>query len=179
MSHQTTRRRQWIGCAGCLLVLAALAALFMRVGGAFAFALVTVAVAGLGSLAAALFVERLRAIAAFRAAYRGSGKDVLIVYTESPLWKEYIESRWLSRWGDRAIVLDRSKPWSNDQPEARLWRAVAGSVEHTPVVIVVPARGRVQIVRFWLAFRDFKHGKEQKLRDAEARLARILDDHPR
>lgn len=179
MSHQPTRRRQWVTCGGCLLVLVAIGVLMMRIGGAFALALVTIAVAALASLAAAQLVRRLRAIAAFRAAYRASGKDVLIVYTESPHWKEYIDTRWLPQWGDRAIVLDRSKPWSEAQPEARLWRAIAGSAEHTPVVIVVPPAGRVQIVRFWLAFRDFKHGKDRKLREAEARLARLLGDLPR
>ena len=162
-----------------MLVLVAIGALLMRLGGAFAFTLVTMAVAAVAIVAAAQLAGRMRAITAFRAAYRGSGKDVLVVYTESALWKEYIESRWLPQWGDRAIVLDRSKPWSDDQPEARLWRALAGNVEHTPVVIVVPPHGRVQIVRFWLAFRDYKHGKDRKLRDAEARLAHILGDLPR
>ena len=179
MSNQPTRLRMRLACGGCLLVLVAVGALLMRIGGAFALALVTIAVVALASLAAAQVVARLRAVAAFRAAHRGSGKDILIVYTDSPHWRDYIESRWLPRWGDRAVVLDRSRPWSHDQPEVRLWRAVAGSAEHTPVVIVVPPRGRVQIVRFWLAFRDYKHGKDRKLRDAEARLARILGEPPR
>jgi hypothetical protein len=125
---------------------------------------------------ALVLLRESRAIAAFRAVHRDTGKDVLVVYTDSPHWKEYIETRWLPRWGDRAIAFDRSKPWREDQPEARLWRAVAGAVEHTPVVIVVPRRGRVQIVRFFLAFRDHKHGNDRRLRDAEARLARILGD---
>ena len=87
-------------------------------------------------------------------------------------------TRWLPRWGDRAIAFDRSRPWREDQVEARLWRALAGPVEHTPVVIVVPAHGKVQIVRFWLAFRDYKHGKDRRLREAEARLAVILGETP-
>ena len=176
MPPRLTRRQQWLGCGGCLLVLAAISALLARIGAALALMVVTLAVAGLASIAAAQMVGRLRAIAAFRAAYRGTGKDVVIVYTESPHWQEYIETQWLPRWGHRAVVLDRSKPWNDDQPEARLWRAVAGTTEHTPVVIVVPPHGRVESVRFWLAFRDYKHGKDRKLRDAEARLERILGD---
>ena len=138
--------------------------------------------AAIGSMVAAAggwyLTARRRAIAAFRAAHRDSGKDLVIVYTDSPHWKEYIETRWLPRWGHRAVVLDRSRPWNFDQPEARLWQAVAGSVEHTPVVIIVPAHGRVHVVRFWLAFRDFKHGKDRKLREAEVRLAKLLDEPP-
>jgi 8-oxo-dGTP pyrophosphatase MutT (NUDIX family) len=43
------------------------------------------------------------------------------------------------------------------------------------VAIVVPARGRkVHVVRFWLAFREFKHGKDRLLRAAEADLDRCL-----
>jgi len=31
------------------------------------------------------------------------------------------------------------------------------------------------VVRFWRAFRDSKHGKDQRLRDAEADLGRYID----
>ncbi len=173
----TTRFRQWLGCGGCVVGLAGLFALLVSVAGALGPLLFVVVVA---VLSAGVWwwhvLSRRRAIAAFRAAYRTTGKDVLVVYTDSPHWKEYIETRWLTRFGDRAISFDRSLPWHEDQVEARLWRAVAGPVEHTPVVIVVPARGKVQVVRFWLAFRDYKHGKDGRLREAEARLAEILGE---
>jgi hypothetical protein len=42
------------------------------------------------------------------------------------------------------------------------------------VAIVVPARGRTRIVRFWRAFRERKHGDDASLRAAEAQLDRIL-----
>jgi hypothetical protein len=170
------RWRQWLGCGGCVLVLASLFALLVSLAGASGPLLFVAAVALLAGVAWQYLSARRRAIAAFRAAHGGSGKDVVIVYTDSPHWKEYIEARWLPRWGHRAIVLDRSRPWRHDQPEARLWRAMAGSAEHTPVVIVVPPHGKVKIVRFWLAFRDFKHGKDRKLREAETRLGRILGE---
>ncbi len=178
MAGVPTRRQQWLACGGCVVALAGLFALLVWAAGAlgplvFVFALAVLAVVVWRSVLA-----RRRAIAAFRAANRATGKDVLVVYTDSPHWKEYIETQWLPRWGDRAIAFDRSQPWREDQVEARLWRAVAGTAEHTPVVIVVPPRGKVQIVRFWLAFRDFKYGKDKRLRDAEARLATILGETP-
>jgi hypothetical protein len=104
----------------------------------------------------------------------GPGKDLLLVYTDSPHWRPYIEAHWLPRWGDRAVVLDRSRPWSPDQPEAVLWRSAAGFREHTPLAVVVPPRGPVRVVRFFLAFRDFKHGKDRRLRAAEAELEAAL-----
>ena len=138
-------------------------------------------VAAVGFLLIALAVRRLRRIAAvraFRSQYAANGKDLLIVLTDSPHWRPYIESEWLSRWGERAVVLDRSKPWNRDQPEARLWNAVKGEEEHTPLAIVVPARGRIKVIRLFLAFRDYKHGKDQKLRAAERELEAALD-YPR
>ncbi|MFL5620169.1 MAG: hypothetical protein ACJ79A_17455 [Gemmatimonadaceae bacterium] len=176
MARLPTRMQRWLGCGGCVIVLAGFAALLLSVGGIVGPIVVAIAAVVVTLLVAQTLIAKRRAIAAFRAAYAGSGKDVVVVYTDSPHWKEYIETRWLPRWGDRAIAFDRSKPWRVDQPEARLWRAVAGAVEHTPVVIVVPPSGRVQIVRFFLAFRDHKHGREQRLREAEARLAQLLGE---
>jgi len=178
MSRMPTRWRQWLGCGGCIVVLAALFTFLVSIAHALGPLLFALVLAAIGAIWWRIVHAKQRAIAAFRAANRTNGKDVLVVYTDSPLWKEYIETRWLPRWGERAIAFDRSKPWREDQVEARLWRAVAGTAEHTPVVIVVPPRGRVQIVRFWLAFRDHKHGKDARLRDAEARLAAILGETP-
>jgi len=175
MARTPTRLQQWLGCGGCLVVLAGLFTLLVSRAGALG-PLLFAAVVALLAVAGWYLGARQRAIAAFRAAHRDSGKDVVIVYTDSPHWKDYIETHWLPRWGHRAVALDRSRPWSFDQPEARLWQAVAGSIEHTPVAIVVPPQGRVHVVRFYLAFRDFKHGKDRKLREAEARLAKLLDE---
>ena len=176
MGRMSTRRRQWLGCGGCIVVLASLFALLVWAAGALGPLLFAIAAVVLAVVVWRFVLARQRAIAEFRAAHRTTGKDVLVVYSDSPHWKEYIETHWLPRWGDRAIAFDRSRPWREDQVEARLWRAIAGTTEHTPVVIVVPARGKVQIVRFWLAFRDFKHGKDRRLREAEARLATILGE---
>jgi hypothetical protein len=176
MFSMPTRWRQWLGCGGCIVVLAALFAFLVSIAHALGPLLFALVLAAIGAIWWRIVHAKQRAIAAFRAANRTTGKDVLVVYTDSPLWKEYIETHWLPRWGERAIAFDRSKPWREDQVEARLWRAVAGTAEHTPVVIVVLPHGRVQIVRFWLAFRDYKHGKDARLRDAEARLAVILGE---
>ena len=173
-----SRRQQWIGCGGCLLALAALFAFVISIAGALGPLIFALAVGVVALIAYKFFTDRSRAVAAFRSAHSALGKDVLIVYTGSPHWKDYIETNWLPRWGHRAVILDRTRPWKADQVEARLWRALAGSAEHTPVVIVVPPRGRVHVVRFYLAFRDYKHGKDRALREAEARLARLLETSP-
>jgi hypothetical protein len=42
------------------------------------------------------------------------------------------------------------------------------------MAIVFPKKGKAQVVRFWRAFRDFKHGKDAALRQSEAELDRYL-----
>ena len=152
-----------------LLLVAALVAVTDR-----AFPLIVLA-----AVAVALAADQLRR-ARRRAAVRRfrrerPGKDLLLVYTDSPHWRPYIEANWLSQWEARAAVLNRSRPWAEAQPEAALWRAVAGTVEHTPLAVVVPPRGRLTVVRLYRAFRDFKYGKPEKLRSAEAALRAALD----
>ena len=145
--------------------------------------MVTVPSARIGVLAVALVIllNRLwvrwqlrQAVTSFRRTHGPSGRDVLIVYSASPHWQDYIDSHWLTRWTDRAVVLNRSAPDWQDRPEAELWRRLAGRIEHTPVAIVVPQRGRPQIVRFYSAFKDYKHGKPATLHARERDLERVL-----
>jgi hypothetical protein len=49
----------------------------------------------------------------------------------------------------------------------RYW---GGTKEFNPLALLFPKRGRARTIRFWRAFRDFKHGKERALRAAEAEL---------
>lgn len=119
-----------------------------------------------------------RSVRRFRRAWRSQGKDLLLVYSNSPHWQRYVEETWLPRWGHRAVVLnwsERSK-WGRDgRPEVALFRAFAGDQEFNPLGIVVPAEGRhARVVRFWRAFRDYKHGKDRLLRSAEAELDSYL-----
>ena len=141
-----------------------------------AYVIVTVPSARNGMLAVALVIllvwlwkrwQRDHANNSFRRTYGASGRDLLIVYSASPHWQGYIEREWLTRWSDRAVVLNRSAPNWQQQPEAALWKRLAGRIEHTPVVIVIPPRGRPQVIRFYNAFRDYKHGKTAALHARE------------
>lgn len=110
----------------------------------------------------------------FRRTY--PGKDLLVVYTDSPHWKARIESHWVARWPDRTVTLNRSHPWSRKKPEAALWLAVRGILEHTPLAIVVARSGEARVIRFFSAFRDFKHGKDGPLRVRERELQEAMDE---
>jgi hypothetical protein len=171
-----TRRQQAIGCGCSLVGAAALIGFAAMLVGPYGFVLVVLLAILLLSGMAKYYYHRRRLVAEFRGRYGPEGKDLLIVYSDSPHWGEYIETNWLPRWGDRAVVFNRSRPWKGGQLEARLWFAIAGSAEHTPVAIVVPSRGRPRIVRFWRAFRERKHGDDTSLRAAELELDHILSE---
>ena len=114
---------------------------------------------------------------AFLTRWAPSGKDVLLVYSDSPHWQRYVETHWLPQLGARAVVLNWSEraTWPERHPlEAAVFRRWAGDREFNPIAIVLPARGPVKVIRFWRAFRDLKHGKPEALRAAERELAAIL-----
>ena len=114
----------------------------------------------------------------FEAKWRPQGKAGLLVYSNSPHWQTYIESRWLPTLAHRLVVLNWSDryAWSASSPlEAAIHRHWAGTREFNPVAIVFRRGSRPAVVRFWKAFRDHKHGKLIALRAAEQELADLLD----
>lgn len=117
-----------------------------------------------------------RAVRRFRDEWQAQGKDLLLVYSNSPHWQQYVETNWLPRWGGRAVVLNWSERsrWA-DSSAVELFRRYAGNREFNPLAIVVPKAGRPTVVRFWQAFRDNKHGKPLALRTQETRLAAALE----
>jgi hypothetical protein len=180
---QITERLQSIGKRLLRLSLLLLGGLFAYVlslwlltlitGGRYKTVLAVLAIAGPFMVFRNTW-HRWRAARAFRRMYGKSGKDLLIVLTDSPHWKPYILGEWLPRWGDRAVILNRSQPWRKDSPEALLWNAVKGAQEHTPLAVVVPRRGSVRVIPFFKAFMGYKHGRDPDLRRQEEILARAL-----
>ena len=158
-----------------------LAAAIVIIGVVLLWRLVLGVLAVVAAAAAAAFglhqVRRWRALQRFRAHWGSRGKDLLLVYSNSPHWQRYVEDTWLPKWGHRAVVLNWSErsTWTSSRPEVALFRTFAGREEFNPIGILVPLQGRrVHIVRFWRAFRDHKHGKPRLLQAAEADLDRLL-----
>ncbi len=101
------------------------------------------------------------------------GRFVLFVYSDSPNWKDYIEANILPRIESHSVTLNWSKrrEWEQINPfEAKVFNHWAGEKEFNPMALVFSPSGKVKDVRFWRAFRDFKHGKEELLKQAESRL---------
>ena len=109
----------------------------------------------------------------FRRQHVPAGRFLVFVYSDSPNWKEYIETRILPRIGAHAVLLNwsRRSEWRSRKPfEVKIFERWGGQREFNPLAIVIPPKGRVEVIRFWQAFRDAKHGKRSLLEKQEERL---------
>jgi hypothetical protein len=121
--------------------------------------------------------KRRRLQREFNTRWGGEGKRLLLIYSNSPNWQAYIEEHWLRPLAGVAVVLNWSErsSWAERHAlEADIFRAWAGAREFNPAAIIIPASGPVRVIRFWQAFRDYKHGKNRTLRAAEAELEAAL-----
>jgi hypothetical protein len=118
--------------------------------------------------------EKWRLRREFRARWGSEGKRLLFVYSNSPHWKERIEHEVLPLIEGCAVVLNWSErstdQWKSTRVEVRAFRSWSGQREFNPMAILFPEEGPVRTIRFWQAYRDFKHGKPALLRKKEAEL---------
>jgi hypothetical protein len=100
---------------------------------------------------------------------------VLFVYSDSPIWKDYIEKEILPYVRDRAVILN----WS----ERRIWknslavlafRFFGGYRNFNPIGIVFHPFRFVKTYRFFEAFKEFKHGNTKKVEALKKELFDIL-----
>lgn len=103
------------------------------------------------------------------------GRDILFVYSDSPVWHVYIEQNILPRLGGRAVVLN----WS----QRKRWRLSLASLafqhfggyrQFNPMAVVFRPFRRSQTFRFWQPFRDFKHGHSAPLHQLENELFTLI-----
>jgi len=95
------------------------------------------------------------------------GKVFLAVYSDSHKWKEYFPDKILPVLEDKAVIVNISADptWKAARSIERLaHRHWGGRQEHTPIILFLPRRGRVQEVRFYEAFLAYaKRGDESEL----------------
>jgi hypothetical protein len=104
------------------------------------------------------------------------GHDVLLVYSDSPIWQAYFEEQLVPRLGRRAVVLN----WS----QRRLWpltlavtafRFFGGNREFNPLAIVFRPFRLTKRFRYYKPFCEFKHGKPEAVDELTAQLLALLD----
>ena len=103
------------------------------------------------------------------------GCDILFVYSDSPVWHDYIEQRIIPYLDERAIVLN----WS----DRRRWRLslarmafyhFGGYRQFNPLAVVFRPFRRTRTFRFWQPFKDFKHGHAETLERMESEFFGLI-----
>jgi hypothetical protein len=93
------------------------------------------------------------------------GKDVLFVSSDSPVWRQYMETQIFPFVETRAIVLNWSdrKKWSRWSLSRRVFHVFRGSVNYNPMVILFRPFRRARIFRFFPALSEWKHGHTEQV----------------
>lgn len=101
---------------------------------------------------------------------------VLVVYSNSPVWREYFEQNVLPAVGSRGVVLNWSdrKQWSYSLPVA-LFRFFAGTRDFNPLAIVFEPLAWPRRFRFFGPFKAFKHGRPEEVEGMRLQLLALLD----
>ncbi len=129
----------------------------------------------MGGLLAAKGIARISVYGLLAILWWPRGRRALYVYSDSPVWKEHIESTVLHCLSDRVAVLNwsRRKRWRWSLA-ALLFRHFGGSKEFNPMAIVFPPfRKRVEF-RFYRPFQDWKKGRTEGLERMERRFLALL-----
>jgi hypothetical protein len=102
--------------------------------------------------------------------YIKNGTRILFVYSSSLNWQTYIEENILPSIQSQTKVLNWSerKRWNNH--ELSLLNHFAGETEFNPSAIVFITFWKVKCIRFYQAFKDYKHGNDLTLKKAEKEL---------
>ena len=104
------------------------------------------------------------------------GKDVLLVYSDSPVWHDYMSVAVLPLVQDRAVILNwsRRKKWPKLSLATHAFRIFGSHREYIPIVVVFRPLNRAVVFRLWRAFKDWKHGYREPLENLRQRLLQAL-----
>jgi hypothetical protein len=102
------------------------------------------------------------------------GRDILFVYSDSPVWRDYIRERMLPHLQQRAVILNWSERQRWQFSLARVaFHHFGGRKEFNPLAVVFRPFCRTRTFRFWQPFRDWKHGHPEALVAMERELFEV------
>jgi len=89
-----------------------------------------------------------------------SGKDILFVYSDSPIWREYMVNEVLPSVQDRAIVLNWSerKHWPRWSLAKSVFSSFRGERNWNPMILVFRPFRKPRAFRFFGPFKSWKQG---------------------
>ena len=112
----------------------------------------------------------------FRNIVVSQGRFILFVYSDSAVWKTYIENNILPQIQNYATILnwsERSK-WDKMSWTVRAFQHWGGKKEFNPLAIVFCNLAKVKVFRFYGAFHDYKHGKIVSLQKVESQFFELI-----
>ena len=101
----------------------------------------------------------------------------LVVYSNSPIWREYFQTHIVPAIGDRGVVLnwsDRSR-WKPSLP-VLLFRFFGGTRNFNPLAILFEPLIWPRRFRFYRAFHSFKHGRPEEVDSIRREFFQRLDE---
>jgi len=104
------------------------------------------------------------------AAWTQHAKLVIFVYSDSPKWKEHIESHILPDLPPDAIIINRSQPWDQTALTGRIFRHFGGHHEFCPIGIVVERWRSIRLFRLFKPFQEARHGDCSALNNVQAAM---------
>ena len=109
--------------------------------------------------------------------WQGSPVRGLLILSDSPSWKNYLEERWLPRLRDGVVILNWSerKTWPRSLPSRLFYHFCCIWNENrnfNPAVILFRGLRYPYVYRYYYAFRDAKHGRPEALHELEAHMFR-------
>ena len=131
----------------------------------------------LAALGLLLFAaNRLVLNALVRLLWLPRGKDVLLIYSESPIWKDYIAHEIMPLVEKRAKLLNWSerKQWPRWSLAVRLFHSYSGSRNFNPMLVLFKPWGKARFFRLLPAFEEWKHGNPGPLEQMRLDLAASL-----
>jgi hypothetical protein len=90
------------------------------------------------------------------------GKDALVIYSDSPIWRDYMVREILPLLERRAFILNWSERnrWPKWSFATHVFRSFKNGTEFNPMVVVFRPLRRAKFFRFWWGFRQLKrHGE--------------------
>jgi len=88
---------------------------------------------------------------------------VVFVYSDSPKWKDHVESHILPALPAGAMVINRSCPWSASSLAGRVFRHFGGQREYSPIGMVIDRGALVRRFRFYTPYLSARKGDDAPL----------------
>lgn len=99
------------------------------------------------------------------------GRRVLLVFSDSPHWRDFMGGEVAARLGTCAVVLNRSQQSRRRFTLACFaYQHFGGWRDHCPLAVVFRPFRRSRIYRFHKPFIEWKHGKPEALRETVTML---------